>query len=146
MIITRTPFRISFFGGGTDYPVWYEKNGGSVLSTSINKYCYITCRPLPPFFDYKYKITYSKIQKTKHWKDITHPSVKESLRFMNMADKSIFLSYDADLPARSGLGSSSSFTVGFLNALYGLRGEMRNKLQLAQDAIHVEQNMIKEKV
>src|SRR3989338_1180395 len=146
MIITRTPFRVSFFGGGTDYPVWYEKNGGSVLSTSIDKYCYITCRFLQPFFKYKYKIVYSKMEEVKDWNKIIHPSVRESLKYTDMHNVPIVVNYDADLPARSCLGSSSSFTVGLLNALHGLKGQMRNNHQLALDAIHVEQNMIKESV
>ena len=146
MIITRTPFRISFFGGGTDYPAWYKKNGGSVLSTSIDKYCYITCRPLPPFFDYKFRIAYSKLETAKHTRNIDHPSVRESLKFMDMEKSGISISYDADLPARSGLGSSSAFTVGLLNALHGLKGKIVNKQQLAMDAIYVEQMLIKENV
>jgi D-glycero-alpha-D-manno-heptose-7-phosphate kinase len=146
MIIIRTPFRISFFGGGTDYPVWYEKNGGSVLSTSIDKYCHITCRFLPPFFKYKYKISYSRIEKAKTWHKIGHPSVKGSLKFMNMENDGISLSYDSDLPARSGLGSSSSFTVGLLNALNCMKGRDIDRLQLAKDAINVEQNIIRENV
>ena len=145
MIITRTPFRISFFGGGTDYPVWYKKNGGAVLSTSINKYCYITCRHLPPFFDYKYRVVYSKLEEITHREKIAHPSVRECLKHVNL-DGGILVSYDADIPARSGLGSSSSFTVGLLNALHGLKGNIRTKMQLAMEAIHVEQNMIKENV
>lgn len=146
MIITRTPFRISFFGGGTDYPIWYKKNGGSVLSTSINKYCYITCRPLPPFFDYKYRVAYSKLETSKNTKNIEHPSVRELLNFVDLKNIGVSISYDADLPARSGLGSSSAFTVGLLNALHGLKGQIRNKYQLAMDAIHVEQKLIKENV
>jgi len=145
MIITRTPFRISFFGGGTDYPVWYKKNGGAVLSTSINKYCYITCRYFPPFFKYKYKISYSKIEEASYHHQINHPSVRESLKFLKFKEN-LAITYDADLPARSGLGSSSTFTVGLLNALYGLRGEIKTKQQLALNAIHIEQNMIKESV
>lgn len=145
MIITRTPFRISFFGGGTDYPTWYRKNGGAVLSTSIDKYCYITCRFLPPFFKYKHRIVYSQQENVKKINEIEHPSVRESLRYLNIKE-GLEIHHDGDLPARSGLGSSSSFTVGLLNALYGLRGEIKNKHQLALDAIHIEQNMIKENV
>ncbi|OGN02048.1 MAG: kinase [Candidatus Yanofskybacteria bacterium RIFCSPHIGHO2_01_FULL_42_12] len=145
MIITRTPFRISFFGGGTDYPVWYKKNGGAVLSTTINHYGYITCRFSPPFFKHKYRVSYSKIEEVSHHNQIDHPSVRESLKFLNF-NKNLSITYDTDLPARSGLGSSSSFTVGLLNALYGLRGESKTKEQLAMDAIHVEQNLIGENV
>src|SRR3989338_986780 len=145
MIITRTPFRISFFGGGTDYPIWYKKNGGAVLSTTINRYSYITCRFVPPFFKYKYKISYSKIEEVNHHKQIDHPAVREALKFLKI-NKNLSIQYDTDLPAKSGLGSSSTFTVGLLNALYGLRGEMVTKRQLAINAIHIEQNMIGEKV
>ncbi len=145
MIITRTPYRISFFGGGTDYPAWYENNGGAVLATSINKYCYISCRFLPPFFKHKHRIVYSKIENVNSISQINHPSVRESMRFSGI-DKGIEIHHDGDLPAMSGLGSSSSFTVGLLNALYGLNGQTKNKRQLALDAIHIEQNMIKENV
>jgi len=145
MIISRTPFRISFFGGGTDYPVWYEENGGAVISASINKYCYITCRYLPPFFGYKYRIVYSQREAVNELSEINHPSVRECLRFMNLG-KGVEIHHDGDLPARTGLGSSSSFTVGLLNALYALKGKMVSKKQLALEAIHVEQGMIKEHV
>ncbi len=145
MIITRTPFRISFFGGGTDYPVYYNEHGGSVLSTTINKYCYITCRYLPPFFDHKYLIRYSKREMTHNIDEIQHPSVRECLRFMN-TDRGIDLVHAGDIPAMSGIGSSSSFTVGLLNSLYALQGKMITKRKLAFDAIHVEQNLIGESV
>lgn len=145
MIITKTPFRISFFGGGTDYPVWYKKNGGAVLSTTINKYSYITCRFTPPFFKYKYRMAYSKIEEVNHRRQLDHPSARECLRFLKM-NKSVSIQYDCDLPAKSGLGSSSTFTVGLLNALYGLRGEIKTKRQLALNAIHVEQKLIRENV
>ncbi|MDD5473266.1 MAG: hypothetical protein PHU34_03855 [Candidatus Methanoperedens sp.] len=145
MIISRTPFRISFFGGGTDYPVWYKEHGGAVLATSINKYCYITCRYLPPFFDYKYRIVYSKNEIAKDIFEIQHPSVRETLHFMNL-DGGVEIHHDADLPARTGLGSSSAFTVCLLNALYALKGKMVTKRQLALDAIHIEQDRIKENV
>ena len=145
MIITRTPFRISFFGGGTDYPVWYKKNGGAVLSTSIDKYCYITCRQLPPFFKYKYKIVYSKLEEATSREKIDHPSARECLGHVS-PNMNVVVAYDADVPARSGLGSSSSFTVGLLNALYGLSGHKKTKTQLALEALHVEQNLIKENV
>lgn len=145
MIISRTPFRISFFGGGTDYPVWYNEHGGAVLATSINKYCYITLRHLPPFFDYRHRIVYSKQETVKNISEIQHPSVRETLRFMNW-DRGIEIHHDADLPARTGLGSSSAFTVCLLNALYALKGKMVTKRQLALEAIHIEQDRIRENV
>jgi D-glycero-alpha-D-manno-heptose-7-phosphate kinase len=145
MIITRTPFRISFFGGGTDYPVWYEKHGGSVLSMAIDKYSYINLRFMPPFFKHKYKIIYSKKEEVKHINKIKHPSVRETLRYVNL-DRGVVIHHDGDLPAMSGLGSSSSFTVGLVHALAGLKGEIKTKRQLALDAIHIEQNLIKENV
>ena len=145
MIICRTPFRISFFGGGTDYPSWYKKNGGSVLSTSINKYCYITLRHLPPFFEHKIRVAYSKIEHCQHYDEIQHPAVRETLRFLNL-DRGLEIHHDGDLPARSGMGSSSSFTVGLLHACYALQGIMASKQQLAHESIHIEQNMIQETV
>jgi D-glycero-alpha-D-manno-heptose-7-phosphate kinase len=140
MIISRTPFRLSFFGGGTDYPTWYLRHGGAVLSTSIDKYCYINCRHLPPFFDYKYRIVYSRSENCQNIDDIQHPSVRESLKFLQV-NHGIEIHHDADLPARSGMGSSSAFTVGLLHALHGLNGEIASKLQLAQESIYVEQEM-----
>ena len=145
MIISRTPFRISFFGGGTDYPVWYKEHGGAVLATSIDKYCYINLRQLPPFFDYNYRFVYSKSEHVQDISEIQHPSIRETLRFMD-SDKGLEIHHDADLPARSGLGSSSSFTVGLLNAMYAMKGKMVTKRQLALDAIHVEQDLINENV
>jgi len=145
MIITRTPFRISFFGGGTDYPVYYNEHGGSVLSTTINKYCYITCRYLPPFFEHKYLIRYSKKELSQTVDEIQHPSVRECLKFVGI-EKGIEMVHTGDIPAMSGIGSSSSFTVGFLNAIYALQGKMISKRKLAFDAIHVEQKIIKENV
>ena len=145
MIINRTPFRISFFGGGTDYPIYYNEHGGSVLSTTINKYCYITCRYLPPYFEYNYRIRYSQMEMTRSVDEIRHPSVRECLKYMNI-NEGIEMVHASDIPAMSGIGSSSSFTVGFLNALYGLIGRMVTKRKLAFDAIHVEQNLIKEYV
>ena len=121
MIIRRTPFRVSFFGGGTDYPAWYREHGGTVLSTAINKYCYITCRYLPPFFDYKYRVRYYQREEANSIDEIQHPSVRECLAFMKI-DEGVDLVHHADLPARSGLGSSSTFTVGLLHALYGSAG------------------------
>jgi len=145
MIITKTPLRISFFGGGTDYPVWYEKNGGSVLSTTINKYSYINTRYLPQFFGHKHQVIYKVREEVKDTSQIKHPSVRECLNFLNV-DKGIEMVYVADLPAMSGIGSSSAFTVGFLNSLYALKGQTVSKKQLALDAIHVEQNLIQESV
>ena len=146
MVITKTPFRVSFFGGGTDYPSWSEENGGAVLSTTINKYCYITCRYLPPFFDFNYQIRYTEQEHVKTIAEIKHPSVRACLSFSKMNER-IEMQHNADLPAMSGLGSSSSFTVGFLNALYSLQGRTTiPKLQLALDAIHVEQQLLKENV
>lgn len=145
MIITRTPFRISFFGGGTDYPGWYKENGGTVLSTSINKFCYLSCRVLPPFFTHKYRVVYSFQELVNKIEEIDHPSVRNTLNFLKI-DQGIEVHHQADLPARSGLGSSSSFTVGLVNALSAMNGNIRNKRQLALDAIHIEQNIIKENV
>jgi D-glycero-alpha-D-manno-heptose-7-phosphate kinase len=145
MIITRTPFRISFFGGGTDYPIWYREHGGAVLSTSINKYCYISCRYLPPFFDYKFRFRYSLREEVNAINEISHPSIRECLRFMNI-ENGIEMVHTSDIPARSGIGSSSAFTVGLLNALYALLGKMVTKRQLAREAILIEQNLIRESV
>lgn len=145
MIISRTPFRMSFFGGGTDYHGWYQEHKGAVLATTIDKYCYISCRYLPPFFDHKSRIIYSKMEHVHKIDDIDHPSVREVLRFLKIKE-GIEIHHDGDLPARTGLGSSSSFTVGLLNSLYALKGRMTTKEQLAKEAIHVEQDMIKENV
>ncbi len=145
MIISRTPFRVSFFGGGTDYPAWYKENGGAVLGTTIDKYCYITCRYLPPFFEHKHRIVYSVIENVREVAEIHHASVRETIKFMDLT-RGIEVHHDGDLPARSGMGSSSAFTVGLLNALYALKGYMPGKIQLAKEAIHIEQNIIKENV
>ncbi|MDP2598913.1 MAG: kinase [Candidatus Liptonbacteria bacterium] len=145
MVISKTPFRISFFGGGTDYPVWYNENGGAVLSTTIDKYCYITCRYLPPFFAHKSRIVWSKIEAVKNVDEIEHPSARAIIKHLNIKD-GLEIHHDADLPARSGLGASSSFTVGLLSALHALRGKSPNKKDLALEAIHVEQNIMKENV
>jgi D-glycero-alpha-D-manno-heptose-7-phosphate kinase len=145
MIISRTPFRISFFGGGTDYPDWYRRHGGAVLATTINKYCYISCRYLPPFFDHKFRVVYSRIEDCRNIDEILHPPVREALRFLNF-EQGVEIHHDGDLPARSGLGSSSSFTVGLLNALYALRGVMVDKSELARKAIHIEQERLNEAV
>jgi len=145
MIITRTPLRISFFGGGTDYPVWYREFGGAVLSTAIDKCCYITCRHLPPFFEYHSRLSYSRIENVDDNRKIEHPSARGCLQFMGV-DEGIELHHVADLPARTGLGTSSAFTVGLLLSLYALKGQMRDKHSLATDAIHVEQNVVGEAV
>ncbi|HEY6945934.1 MAG TPA: hypothetical protein VI431_12400 [Candidatus Acidoferrum sp.] len=145
MIITRTPLRISFFGGGTDYPVWYREFGGAVLSTAIDKCCYITCRRLPPFFEYHSRVSYSRVENVEQNSAIEHPSVRGCLQFMGI-DEGVEIHHVADLPARTGLGTSSAFTVGLLLGLYALREQMRNKHALANDAIHVEQDILKEAV
>jgi len=145
MIITRTPFRVSFFGGGTDYPVWFSEHGGAVLATTINKYTYITCRYLPPFFEHKSRIVWSKIERVTDVAEITHPSARECLRFLEI-ERGIEIHHDGDLPARAGLGSSSSFTVGLLHSLSALKGLMPSDTQLARDAIHVEQELLNENV
>ena len=145
MVITRTPLRISFFGGGTDYPAWYEENGGAVVSTSIDKYCYLSCRYLPQFFDHHSRIAYSKVELVKSRDEIQHPVVKKILHFMSVNDGIEIHNFD-DLPARSGMGSSSSFTVGLLHALSVLKGGRPSREWLTLSAIHVEQNLLKENV
>jgi D-glycero-alpha-D-manno-heptose-7-phosphate kinase len=145
MVITSTPLRISFFGGGTDYPVWYREYSGSVLSTTINKCCYITCRQLPPFFEYHSRISYSKVENVTRNDSIQHPSVRACLQYMGI-DQGVEIHHVADLPARSGLGTSSAFTVGLLLGLYALRNQMRDKQTLAAEAIHVEQDLLQEAV
>ena len=145
MIICKTPFRISFFGGGTDYPEWYQKHQGRVISASINKFSYINCRFLPPFFEYKYRIRYYKREETNTIENIKHPSVRECLKFIKLK-KGIEIVHNADLPAKSGLGSSSTFTVGLLHALHALKNQMVSKETLAKEAIHIEQNIIQENV
>src|SRR5438874_2775235 len=145
MIICRTPFRISFLGGGTDYPGWYRSHGGAVLAATIDKYCYLTCRYLPPFFEHSIRIVYRKIETCATLEEISHPAVRESLRFLKI-DRGIELHHDGDLPARSGMGSSSAFTVGLLHALHALRGEMPTKHQLAKESIYIEQEVLHETV
>jgi D-glycero-alpha-D-manno-heptose-7-phosphate kinase len=145
MVITSTPLRISFFGGGTDYPVWYREHGGSVLATTINKCCYITCRRLPPFFEHHSRISYSKVENVRRNDAIEHPSVRACLQFLGI-DEGLEIHHVADLPARTGLGTSSAFTVGLLLGLYALQDKMRDKQALAADAIHVEQDLIGEVV
>ena len=145
MIITQTPYRISFFGGGTDYPTWFREYGGAVLSSAINKYCYISCRRLPPFFEHKHRIVYSQIESVHNLEEIKHPSVKAVLQLFKQ-NEGIEIHHDGDLPARSGIGSSSSFTVGMLKTMYAMQGKMISKQDLAAEAIHVEQNIIGEAV
>src|SRR5918996_167931 len=145
MIISRTPFRISFFGGGTDYPAWYRDHGGTVLGATIDKYCYLTCRYLPPFFKHRIRVVYSQIENCQTVDEIAHPAVREVLRFLRI-DRGVEIHHDGDLPARSGMGSSSSFTVGLLHALYALQGQMPSKRQLALESIRVEQELINETV
>ena len=145
MIISRTPFRVSFFGGGTDYPSWYREHGGSVLATTIDKYCYLTCRYLPPFFEHKYHIVWSRTESCSRIEEIQHPSVRAILQYMGI-DRGVEIHHDGDLPARSGLGSSSSFTVGMIKAIKALKGELISKEELAQAAIHLEQNIMREAV
>ncbi len=145
MIISRTPFRISLFGGGTDYPAWFREHGGAVIGTAIDKYCYLSVRHLPPFFEHRSRIVYSQIELVRETSEIQHPAVRGILDHMGVSE-GLEIHHDADLPARSGLGSSSSFTVGLLNALYALDSKMVPKDALAKEAIHVEQNVLKENV
>lgn len=145
MIISRTPFRISFFGGGTDYPIWFKENGGAVLCSTINKYCYISCRYLPPFFKHKSRIAYSTVEMVESNSDIQHPAVRETLKHMGIKE-GVEIHHDGDLPARTGLGSSSSFSVGLLHTLYALKQVMPTRMKLATEAINVEQNLLKESV
>jgi D-glycero-alpha-D-manno-heptose-7-phosphate kinase len=145
MIITSTPLRISFFGGGTDYSVWYREHGGAVLSTTIDKCCYITTRLLPPFFEYHSRVSYSKVENVNRNTAIEHPSVRACLQFLEIGE-GVEVHHVADLPARTGLGTSSAFTVGLLLSLYALKGQMRDKHTLAMDAIRVEQELLQEAV
>lgn len=145
MIISRTPLRLSFFGGGTDYPAWYLKHGGEVLATAIDKYCYLTCRYLPPFFEHRIRIVYSQIENCQTIDEVVHPAVREVLRFSNI-ERGVEIHHDGDLPARSGMGTSSAFTVGFLHALYALKGQIVSKHKLAMESIKIEQEILKETV
>jgi D-glycero-alpha-D-manno-heptose-7-phosphate kinase len=145
MVISRAPYRISLFGGGTDYPGWIREHGGAVLATAIDKYCFITCRYLPPFFEHRLRVVYSKIEDCQSVADVQHPVVRSVLQMLRV-ERGLEIHHDGDLPARSGMGSSSAFTVGLLNALYALMGRMTSRKQLATDAIHVEQDLIKETV
>lgn len=136
MIITKTPFRMSFFGGGTDMESYFNEHKGAVLSTTFDKYCYVNVRHLPPFFDYKTELSYSKTERVTEIDQIQHPAIREAMKMLDMKD--IRLTYEADLPARSGLGTSSSFAVGMLNAFYALKGQYVDKRRLADDAIYLE--------
>lgn len=142
MIITKTPFRMSFFGGGTDIEGFFKEYGGSVLSTTFDKYCYVNVRHLPRFFEYTTELTYSKIERVSNTEDISHPTIREAMKMLDMHE--IRLIYEADLPARSGLGTSSSFAVGMLNAFYCLKGKYIDKKKLADDAIFIERNLCQE--
>lgn len=145
MIISRTPYRVSFIGGGTDYHTWYQEYGGAVLSTTINHYCYLHCRLLPAFFKHKSRIVWSKVEEVLEHHEIQHPSVRAILDYLGIT-QGIEIHHQGDLPARSGLGSSSAFTVGLLNALYALRGNISSKRELACEAIHIERDILNENV
>ena len=142
MIITKTPFRMSFFGGGTDMENFFKENGGAVLSTTFDKYCFVTVRHLPRFFDYRTEISYSKTERVTSVDDIQHPAVRNAMKMLDMHE--IRLTYEADLPARSGLGTGSSFAVGMLNAFYALKGIYADKKKLADDAIYLERVLCQE--
>lgn len=142
MIITRTPFRMSFFGGGTDMPEFFREHGGAVISTTFDKYAYVSVRHLPRFFEYKNQLTYSRIERVKEVDELQHPAVREAMKMLDMHE--LIISYDADLPARTGLGTSSSFAVGMLGAFYALKGKYAGKKKLADDAIYLERELCKE--
>ena len=142
MIITKTPFRMSFFGGGTDMEEYFKENEGAVLSTTFDKYCYINVRHLPRFFDYSTELSYSKTERVTDVNDIQHPAIREAMKMLDMHE--IRLTYEADLPARSGLGTSSSFAVGMLNAFYALKGKYADKKRLSDEAIYLERVLCKE--
>lgn len=145
MIISKTPYRISFFGGGTDYPKWYLEHGGEVLGTTINKYCYISCRELPPFFKYKHRIAYSKLESPQATEEIEHDVIREILKYMSI-ECGMEIHYNGDIPAQSGMGSSSSFTVGLLKALYTFQDKFIGKQELLQKSLFIEQKLLKENV
>lgn len=142
MIITKTPFRMSFFGGGTDMPEFFNQHGGAVISTTFDKYCYVNVRHLPPFFEYYTELVYANIERVKSVDQIQHPAIRNAMKMLDMHD--LRLSYEADLPARSGLGTSSSFAVGMLNAFYALKGKYADKKRLADEAIHLERVLCNE--
>ena len=145
MIISRTPFRVSFFGGGTDYPAWFQEHGGAVLATTIDKYCYISVRVLPPFFSHRFRLVYSIVENVTEISEIQHPAARAVLQWNGNQD-GLEIHHDGDLPARSGLGTSSSFTVGLINAVKALEGRLVSKEELARDAIHIEQCVLREPV
>jgi D-glycero-alpha-D-manno-heptose-7-phosphate kinase len=145
MIISRTPYRISFFGGGTDYHTFYQTHGSAVLSTTINRYCYLQCSNLPPFFEHKDRIVWSQVEEVARRQDIRHPVVRAALDYLQI-NQGVEIHHQGDLPARSGLGSSSAFTVGLLHALYAMRGMISSKRELACEAIHIERDVLKENV
>lgn len=142
MIITKTPFRMSFFGGGTDMENFFREHGGAVISTTFDKYCYVNVRHLPRFFDYSTELSYAKMERVTDVKDIQHPAIRNAMEMLDMHE--IRLTYEADLPARSGLGTSSSFAVGMLNAFYALKGKYADKKKLADEAIYLERNLCNE--
>lgn len=142
MIITKTPFRMSFFGGGTDMEEFFKEHGGAVLSTTFDKYCYVNVRHLPRFFDYATELSYSKIERVVSIDDIQHPAIRNAMKMLDMHE--LRLTYEADLPARSGLGTSSSFAVGMLNAFYALKGRYADKKKLADEAIFLERVLCNE--
>lgn len=142
MIITKTPFRMSFFGGGTDFSGFFNEHGGAVLSTTFDKYAYVTVRNLPPFFEYKTHLTYSKEEKVNSVDEIQHPAIRNAMKWLGM--EKIRMTYEADLPARSGLGTSSSFAVGMLEAFYALKGKYADKKKLSDDAIYLERTLCAE--
>ena len=147
MIISRTPFRISFFGGGTDYPAWYLQEGGAVLSTTIDKYCYISVRKLPPFFVERHRIVWSHIETVSSFNEILHPAVRAGLNFLNFDNsEGLEIHHQGDLPARSGIGSSSTFAVGLIRALTTLRGQQLSQREVALKALELEQKVLKENV
>ena len=143
MIISRTPYRISFFGGGTDYPLWYRKHGGQVLSTTIDKYIYISCRYLPPFFEHRVRLVYGKIEACSDVNEIQHPTAREILKMYGISN-GVEIHYDGDLPARSGIGSSSAFSVGLINTIAAHVGTSKSSRELADEAIHIEQDVLGE--
>lgn len=142
MIISQTPFRMSFFGGGTDMESYFREYGGAVLSTTFDKYCYVNVRHLPRFFEYKTELAYSKTERVVNTEDIVHPAIRNAMQMLDMRE--IRLTYEADLPARSGLGTSSSFAVGMLNAFYALKGKYADKRKLADEAIYLERVLCNE--
>ncbi len=145
MIISRTPHRISFFGGGTDYPSYYRENGGKVIGAAIDKYCYLNVRKLPPFFDHTHRIVYSKSENVNSLDEIQHPSVRATLKYLNV-DYGISIHHDGDIPARSGMGSSSAFTAGLLNSMLALQGQYISKEDLSRETLKIEQEIIAENV